>query len=221
MTQPTTTWSRHTAENPLKIAVMISGGGTTLRNLLVRIGEENLPLKIVQVISSSAKAKGIQYADEASIPCEVITVQAYPEIADFSAAIFHKCREAGVELVVMGGFLKQVAVPSDFVNRVINIHPSLIPSFCGAGYYGLRVHSAAIEYGAKVSGCTVHFVDDDYDHGPIIAQQVVAVLPDDQPEDLAARVFETECQLYPATIAAIAEGRVSVSGRKVTVRPAS
>lgn len=221
MTQPVTTWSKHTRDNPLKIAVLISGGGTTLRNLLDRIASDNLPLEIVLVISSSAKAKGLLYAESGNIPYQVITVAQHPDKADFSKAIFDACREAAAELVVMGGFLKQVAVPSDFENRVINIHPSLIPAFCGAGFYGIRVHTAVLEHGAKVSGCTVHFVDDHYDHGPIIAQHVVDVLPDDLPEDLAARVFDAECVIYPETIAAIADGRVSVAGRTVSVAPAN
>lgn len=216
-----TTWPVHTVDNPLKIAVLISGGGTTLRNLLERIREDQLPLEVVLVISSSSKAKGMAYAEEADIPCEILTVAQHPDKADFSQAIFQACREKDVELVVMGGFLKQVAVPEDFVNRVVNIHPSLIPAFCGAGFYGIRVHTAVIEHGAKVSGCTVHFVDDHYDHGPIIAQSVVDVLPSDQPTDLAARVFDAECHVYPATLAAIAEGRVTVTGRQVTVQPTS
>ncbi|GAA4439218.1 phosphoribosylglycinamide formyltransferase [Bremerella cremea] len=221
MTKPATTWSKHTPDNPLKIAVLISGGGTTLRNLLDAIEQDSLPLQVVQVISSSHKAKGMAYAEQGNIPYQVVTVQDHPEIADFSSVIFETCRQAGVELVVMGGFLKQIAVPADFENRVINIHPSLIPSFCGAGFYGIRVHTAVLEYGAKVSGCTAHFVDDHYDHGPIIAQSVVEVLTDDRPEDLAARVFEAECRLYPKTIAAIAEGRVTVSGRTVSVQPSN
>ncbi|RCS54650.1 phosphoribosylglycinamide formyltransferase [Bremerella cremea] len=219
MTQPAPIFTKHTADNPLKIAVLISGGGTTLRNLLERIEQDKLPLEVVLVVSSSRAAKGMVYAEDANIPCKIVTVQDHPEIADFSADIFHACRKAGAELVVMGGFLKQVAIPADFENRVVNIHPSLIPSFCGAGFYGSRVHMAVLEYGAKVSGCTVHFVDDHYDHGPIISQAVVDVLPDDSPQTLAERVFETECQAYPAAITALAEGRVAIAGRKVTVSP--
>lgn len=207
-----------THDNPLKIAVLISGGGTTLRNLLERIEADKLPLEVVLVISSSQKAKGMQYAEQRDIPCQVITTIDHPEIADFSGAIFHACRQAGVELVVMGGFLKQVAVPADFQNRVMNIHPSLIPAFCGAGYYGIHVHRAVLEHGAKISGCTVHFVDDHYDHGPIIAQRAVEVVPDDTPETLAARIFTAECEIYPQMIFAYAANRLHVEGRKVWVR---
>jgi phosphoribosylglycinamide formyltransferase-1 len=118
-------------------------------------------------------------------------------------------------LVVMAGFLKHVPIPADFENRVINIHPSLIPAFCGHGMYGLKVHQAALDYGAKVSGCTVHFVDNQYDHGPIIGQWPVPVADDDTAETLQARVFAAECAAYPAVLAALAQGQISVRERKV------
>ena len=120
-----------------------------------------------------------------------------------------------MQLVVMGGFLKHVLVPPDFENRVTNIHPGLIPAFCGQGFYGLHVHQSVLEYGVKVSGCTIHFVDNQYDHGPIILQRVVPVLDDDTPHSLAARVFEAECEAYPQVLQWIAEGRVHVAGRRV------
>ena len=117
----------------------------------------------------------------------------------------------------MGGFLKRVEIPDDFTLRVVNIHPSLIPAFCGRGFFGLRVHRAALDYGVKVSGCTVHFVDQQYDHGPIILQRVVPVLDDDTPQQLAARVFEAECQAYPEALRLFAAGRLHVEGRRVTI----
>ncbi len=123
-------------------------------------------------------------------------------------------------LVVMGGFLKRVTIPEDFTNRVTNIHPALIPAFCGRGYYGHRVHEAVLEYGAKLSGCTVHFADNQYDHGPVILQKAVPVLDDDTPESLAARVFEAECEAYPEALQLIADGRVRVEGRRVRILPA-
>jgi phosphoribosylglycinamide formyltransferase-1 len=118
----------------------------------------------------------------------------------------------------MGGFLRQLSIADDFENRIINIHPSLIPSFCGKGNYGKRVHQGVLDYGCKLTGCTVHFVDDDYDHGPIIAQASVPVESDDDAKSLAKRVFESECELLPAVINLIAEERVSVGGRIVSVR---
>jgi phosphoribosylglycinamide formyltransferase-1 len=200
---------------PFPIAVLISGGGTTLRNLLERIGAGTLPVQIRLVISSSASAGGLQYAEQTGIPTRVVRRREYDSPAAYSAAVFDPCRQAGVQLVVMGGFLKHVLIPDDFRNRVVNIHPGLIPSFCGQGYYCQHVHEAVLEYGAKVSGCTVHFADNQYDHGPIILQRTVPVLDDDTPDTLAARVFQQECEAYPEAIRMIAEGRVQVVGRRV------
>ncbi len=120
----------------------------------------------------------------------------------------------------MAGFLKRVTIPDDFTNRVVNIHPGLIPAFCGQGFYGQRVHQAVLDYGAKISGCTVHFADNDYDHGPVILQRAVPVLDDDTAKTLAARVFQAECAAYPEAIQLIADGRVRVEGRKVRITAA-
>ena len=117
----------------------------------------------------------------------------------------------------MAGFLKRVTIAEDFANRVTNIHPGLIPAFCGHGFYGHHVHQAVIDYGAKLSGCTVHFADNQYDHGPVILQRAVPVLDDDTADTLAARVFEAECEAYPEAIQLIAQGRVRVEGRKVRI----
>lgn len=200
----------------LPIAVLISGGGTTLKNLLSRIEAGTLPVEIKLVISSSAKAKGLLFAEDAGIATRVIREKDCDGAEAFSQAIFGAMREAGAKLVVMGGFLKFVPIPSDFENRVMNIHPGLIPAFCGKGYYGSRVHEAVLEYGAKVSGCTVHFVDNVYDHGPIILQQVVEVRDDDTPETLQQRVFAAECEALPEAIRLFAEGKLSVDDRRVT-----
>ena len=200
---------------PFNISVMISGGGTTLKNLIDRHDRNELDAQIVQVISNKAEAGGLQYAADAKIDSLVIDHRAHDDIESFSNAIFNAARLAGVDLVVMGGFLRRVAIPEDFVNRVINIHPSLIPAFCGKGNYGRRVHQAVVDYGCKISGCTVHFVDDQYDHGPIIGQRTVEVNASDTADSLAAKVFEAECELYPQVINAIATGKVQVSGRRV------
>jgi phosphoribosylglycinamide formyltransferase-1 len=201
--------------SPLPIAVLISGGGTTLRNLIERRERESLPIDIRLVISSSPSAKGLNYAAEAGIPSLVIEKKKSLSPEQYEQAMFAPCRTAGVQLVVMAGFLKHVPIPADFENRVINIHPSLIPAFCGHGMYGLKVHQAALDYGAKVSGCTVHFVDNQYDHGPIIGQWPVPVADDDTAETLQARVFAAECAAYPAVLAALAQGQISVHERKV------
>ena len=200
------------------IAVLISGGGTTLRNLIEwqRLGELNVEFSIV--ICSNPKAKGLEIAAEADIPVRLLTRKCFSDAQSHSEAVFACCREYNVQLVVMGGYLEHLLIPEDFRNRVINTHPSLIPAFCGHGFYGLRVHQAVYDMGVKLTGCTMHFVDNEYDHGPIIAQRSCPVLEGDTPESIQRRVFELECQLYPEVIDAIARNRVSVAGRKVAVR---
>ena len=200
------------------IAVLISGGGTTLRNLIAWKRMQELDAQFAVVISSRADAQGLDFAREAGIPTAVISRRAFTDGDAHSEAIFSVCREHKVRLVVMGGYLEFLKIPTDFENRVTNIHPSLIPAFCGKGFYGERVHKSVIEMGAKLSGCTVHFVDNEFDHGPIIAQRACSVLDCDTPESLQRRVAELERQLYPETINAIARGRVTIDGRKVCVR---
>jgi phosphoribosylglycinamide formyltransferase 1 len=202
----------------LKAAVFISGGGTTLKNLIEKVRSESLPLDIPLVVSSKASAGGLAIAAEAGIPSMVVTRRAGESDAEFSARNFEPCRAAEVDYVIMGGYLKHVLIPDDFAMRVVNIHPSLIPAFCGQGMYGERVHKSVLEYGAKLSGCTVHFVDNQFDHGPIILQRAVNILDDDTSESLAARVFAVECEAYPEAVRALAEGRVEVKGRRVRVR---
>ena len=184
----------------LPIAVFLSGGGRTLANLLEHQNAFGLPIDIRLVISSSSKVGGVQIAKDAEIETKVILKSKYASDEAYSEAMFGPVRESGAKLVVMAGFLKHVLIPQDFDRRVINIHPSLLPAFGGAGMYGLRVHKAAIDRGVKISGCTVHYVDNEYDHGPIINQRAVDVLPNDTPEDLAAMVFEQECELLPDAI---------------------
>jgi phosphoribosylglycinamide formyltransferase 1 len=204
---------------PFRISVLISGGGTTLRNLIEKIAAGELPVEIVLVVSSSPTARGLQFAHDAGIPSAVIERKGFADQDAFSREIFDNCRRRGAELVVMGGFLKRVTIPADFANRVVNIHPALVPAFCGEGFYGHHVHESVLEYGAKLSGCTVHFADNQYDHGPVIVQRAVPVLDDDTPDTLAARVFEAECEAYPEALRLIATGQVSVEGRRVRIRP--
>jgi phosphoribosylglycinamide formyltransferase 1 len=194
--------------HPLPIAVLISGGGTTLKNLLQVQAKGELPVEFRLVISSNPHAKGLAFATEAKIPALVIEKRKSISPEVYSAAIFDPIRSAGVELVVMGGFLKHVLIPTDFERRVINIHPSLIPQFCGHGMYGHFVHEAVLAAKAPKSGCTVHFVDNEFDHGPIILQSEVPVLADDTPETLAQRVFSAECSALPQAIRQYAAGRI-------------
>ncbi len=205
-------------QNPLRLAVLISGSGRTLKNLLVRIAAGRLDAEVRLVISSTAEAGGLQFARDAGVPWEVFSRKDFA-FQDFSQAVFDRCRAAEAEIVVLAGVLARLVIPADFENRVVNIHPALIPAFCGQGLYGHHVHQAALDYGVKLSGCTVHFVDNQYDHGPVILQKAVPVLDDDTPETLAARVFEAETEAYPEALQLIACGRVQVVGRRVRVAP--
>jgi formyltetrahydrofolate-dependent phosphoribosylglycinamide formyltransferase len=205
------------ATSPFRIAVLISGGGTTLKNLIAKINAGQLPLEIGLVVSSSPTAKGLQYAADAKIPSVVIERNPFADQDAFSQKIFDHCRAMKIDLVVMAGFLKRITIPEDFADRVVNIHPALIPAFCGHGFYGHHVHEAVLEYGAKLSGCTVHYADNQYDHGPVIVQKAVPVLDDDTPDTLAARVFEAECEAYPEALRLIATGRATLDGRRVRI----
>lgn len=204
----------------LRLAVLISGTGRTLKNFMDHIEAGTLSAEIPVVIASAANAAGLQYAEEsATIDIEIVERSQFDSLREFSEANFEVCRRARVDFVVLAGYLKYLEIPKDFENRVLNIHPSLIPSFCGRGFYGNIVHAKAIEYGVKISGCTVHFVDQDYDSGPIILQKAVEVKEDDTPDTLNQRIFEAECVAYPEAIELLAEGRVTVQGRIVRIAP--
>jgi phosphoribosylglycinamide formyltransferase 1 len=205
--------------SPLRIAVLLSGSGTTLQNLLDQSTDGRLPAKVVHVVSNRVDALGLMRAEVAGVPTTVVERKTCSSRAEFSQRIFDACRAAAAELVCMGGFLQLVEIPPDFMGRVFNIHPSLIPAFSGKGFHGRHVHEAALAMGVKVSGCTIHFADNEYDHGPIVLQRVVPVLDDDTPEVLAARIFEQECEAYPEAIQLFADGRLQIEGRRVRVLP--
>ena len=208
----------------LRLAVLISGSGRTLKNFIDLSAAGALPVDIRLVISNTAKAGGLEFAQEAGIPTQVVRRGDFPEGTagdkPFGDAIFAPCREAGVDYVAMAGFLKLVPVPDDFAGRVLNIHPALIPAFCGAGMYGHHVHQAVLDAGVKVTGCTIHFVDNQYDHGPIIWQQPVPVFADDTADTLAKRVFEAEKEAYPHVLKLLATGRVELAGGRAAIRKA-
>lgn len=203
--------------SPLPIAVLISGGGTTLRNLIRCRSNGQLDVEFKLVISGWTGAAGLGYANDANIPTAIVSRKKFANPAEHSERVFQLCRDQGVQLVVMGGYLDHLLIAPDFRNRVVNIHPSLIPAFSGKGFYGMNVHRAALQWGVKVSGCTVHFVDDEFDHGPIIAQQTCPVEINDSPESLQSRVFAVECELLPKVLQMIAQGRVSVAGNRVSI----
>jgi len=203
------------------IAVLISGGGTTLKNLIAVQNSGTANWRISSVISNNPNAKGLAFAKDEDIQHCVVNHRDFADEDEFSTAVYAAIEnfENKPDLIVMGGFLRRLNISQEYKNKIINIHPSLIPAFCGKGNYGSRVHQSVIDYGCKLTGCTVHFVDNEYDHGPIIAQRSVPVENDDSIATLAARVFATECELLPEVISKIAAGRVSLSGRNVIIKP--
>ncbi len=203
---------------PIRLGVLISGGGTTLANFVEQIAAGELSAEIPLVIASRADCGGIARARKAGLRCEVVERKALASVTEFSQVVFALCREARVDLVTLAGFLSLIEIPADFEYRVMNIHPALIPAFCGAGFYGHKVHEAVLARGAKLSGCTIHFADNHYDHGPIIVQSAVNVLDDDTADTLAARVFTAECRAYPEAIRLYAQGRLEITGNRVIIR---
>jgi len=202
---------------PIRLAVCVSGEGTTLQNLIQRIRSRRLKAEIVQVVASRPRIGAIARAEAAGIPLALANYHARSR-AEFSASVFDPIRHSKSDLVILGGFLSLLTIPPTYKGRVINVHPSLIPAFCGRGYYGSKVHQSVLESGVKLSGCTVHFVDETYDNGPIILQRAVPVLEGDTVEMLADRVFNEECKALPDAISLYAEGRLELDGRRVHVK---
>jgi phosphoribosylglycinamide formyltransferase 1 len=202
---------------PIRLAVCVSGEGTTLQNLIDRIKSRKLRAEIVQVVASRPRIGAIARAEAARIPLALANYHARSP-AEFSKSVFNPIRHSHSDLVILAGFLALLRIPPDYQGRVINVHPSLIPAFCGKGFYGSKVHNAVLESGVKVSGCTVHFVDDSYDRGPIIIQRPVPVIENDTAQTLAARVFKEECKALPDAITLYAEGGLEIHGRRVAVR---
>lgn len=205
----------------LRIAVLVSGGGTNLQAIMDSIREGKIQdAEIVTVISNNKGAYALERARKYGAEGLLIAPRDYPSREDFNQALLEALLERKIDLVVLAGYLVVVppCVIHAFENRIINIHPSLIPSFCGTGCYGLHVHEKALERGVKISGATVHFVDEGTDTGPIIMQKAVAVEDHDTPETLQRRIMEqAEWIILPETIGLIAQGKVHVEGRKVTI----
>lgn len=189
------------------LALFLSGGGGNAANLLRACREGRVPARPVIAISSSSKAAGVDRLAAEGLPVEVLLRSGFADDAAFSEACLARAEQAGAELVCLCGWLKKLVLPARWQGRILNIHPALLPAFGGAGMYGMHVHRAVLEAGATVSGPTVHLVDDEYDHGRILAQRPVAVLPGDAPEDLQARVYAAEMELYPEALARFLEGR--------------
>lgn len=207
----------------LRIGVMVSGGGTNLQAIIDAVAQRKVTnTEIVAVISNNKNAYALERAKKAGIEAVCISPKDFDSREEFNEKLIEKIDSLQLDLIVLAGCL--VVLPEKLIkkypNKIINIHPSLIPSFCGTGYYGLKVHEKALERGVKVTGATCHFVDAGTDTGPIIFQQPVEVMEDDTPETLQRRVMEqAEWVILPKAIHAIANGRVTVEGNKVKVKP--
>jgi phosphoribosylglycinamide formyltransferase-1 len=203
----------------LDLAVLLSGSGRTLENLQAAIEAGRLSARIAAVISSKPEAYGLTRARQHGLNAFAVSRRQYDTLAAFNTAINEILGRYTIDLVVLAGFLSLYRPPPALTGKVMNIHPALLPAFGGKGLYGARVHRAVLDAGVKVSGCTVHFADEQYDHGPIILQQAVSVEDDDTVDTLAARVFAAECDLYPQAIQLFAENRLRLEGRRVRILP--
>ena len=206
---------------PKRIAVLVSGGGTNLQALLDAQGRGELVNgRIAAVISSNPSAYALERARAAGVPSYVVPRRDYPSSQAMTVALTKTLQSLDIDLVVLAGFMTILTgeLFQAFPEAVINVHPSLIPSFCGAGCYGLHVHEKALEYGVKVSGATVHFVTEECDAGPIILQKAVDVLPGDTPELLQRRIMEQcEWKLLPRAVSLFGQGRLKLEGRTVRI----
>ncbi len=199
--------------SPLRLAGLVSGGGRTILNLHAGIARGDLAAELAVVISSRSDAAAVARCREVGLAVEVVERRRLTAEA-FHARIADVLRAARVDLVCMAGFLSYWEIPGDFAGRVINIHPALLPKFGGKGFYGRRVHEAVLAAGETESGCTVHFADDQYDHGPPILQRRVPVLAGDTADTLAARVFAEECRAYPQAVRMFVDGRLPLPDRQ-------
>lgn len=205
----------------LRIAVLLSGSGRTLKNLLDRAAAGTLAIEIPIVISSRRAVRGVDIARAAGIETHVVTRRDAPSPGELSARVKELLAPHDIDLICLAGYLSMLEVLPEWRGKILNIHPSLLPLFGGRGMYGHHVHEAVLASGMRVSGCSVHIVNEEYDAGPIVAQRCVPVLPGDTVESLAARVFDAECKLYPEALQLFIEGRVELSEDAVSILPAN
>jgi formyltetrahydrofolate-dependent phosphoribosylglycinamide formyltransferase len=203
----------------LQLGALISGGGRTLMNLADRIDDGSLPAAVALVIASRSDAAGVHLARQRGLEVRIARRRDFDSERSLHDAITAWLAERGVGLVCLCGYLRWLRLDPPFEGRAMNIHPALLPDFGGHGMYGLRVHRAVLDSGATTSGCTVHFVDNTYDHGPIILQRTCPVLPDDDEHTLAGRVFELECQAYPEAVSLFAARRLRLENDRVKIAP--
>ena len=206
-------------EKPIILGVLLSGGGRTLLNILDNIKAGQLNAIVSIVISSLSTVAGVGRARNAGLNVKIIRKKDYPEIEEFSKRIEQELAVANVDLVIQAGWLCLWKIPERYENRVMNIHPALLPSFGGKGMYGHHVHEAVLKAGCKISGCTVHFCTNEYDKGPIIVQRACPAFDSDTPDILAARVFEQECIAYPEAIKLFAANKLHIHDGIVKIKP--
>ena len=204
----------------VKIGVLISGSGTNLQSLIDNTEKGNINGIITVVISNRKDAFGLERARRHGIDAVYVRQKDYESFDKFNDAITDELKSRGVELVVLAGYLKILTRKfiEEYKNRIINIHPSLIPAFCGGEYYGIKVHEEAINYGVKLSGATVHFVDEGADTGPIIIQEAIEVSCEDTAETLQQKVLKIEHKILPLAVKYYCEGKIQISGRKVNIK---
>jgi len=204
---------------PVRLGILLSGSGRTLENILKEIDGGRLAglAEVVVVIASRPGIRGIEIGEKAGVPVHLVRRKDFENVGAYSDAMVQILDEAEVDLVCLAGFLSYWILPDRYLGRVMNIHPALLPSFGGTGMYGHHVHEAVLGRGCKVSGCTVHFVNNEYDAGPIILQRPVPAYAEDTPDVLAARVFREECIAFPEAIRLFAEGRLTIDGQVVHV----
>lgn len=202
-----------------RFAVLASGGGTDFQSLIDACAAGRIDAEICLLIAGRPDIYAIERAKQAGIPVQVVRKGDYEDTAAFDEAILQALRDSRADFAVLAGYLSILGKQTidAYENRIINIHPALIPSFCGMGYYGDRVHKAVVEAGVKLSGATVHFVNEEADAGPIILQESVPVYAEDTPDDVAARVLELEHKLLPRAVALMAAGKLRVENNKVYV----
>lgn len=206
-------------DQKLQVAVLLSGSGRTLENFLARIRAGSLAIRVPVVISSREKVRGVDVARTAGIETHIVTRRDAPDPAELSARVKALLAPHQVDIIVLAGYLLKLEILPEWRGKILNIHPSLLPLFGGKGMYGHHVHEAVLASGMKVSGCSVHIVTEEYDAGPIVAQRCVPIKPGDSADTLGARVFDAECDLYPAALQMFADGRVHSSGDRVEFLP--
>lgn len=204
----------------VKIGVLISGSGTNLQSIIDNIHNKNINGEITVVISNKKDAYGLERATKNNIDAVYVNQKNYDNFEQFNDVIINELKIHGVELVVLAGYLKILSSKfiEEYRNRIINIHPSLIPSFCGKGFYGIKVHEAVIDYGVKISGATVHFVDEGADTGPIIIQEAVEIKNNDTAYTLQQKILLIEHKILPLAVKYYCQGRIQVCGRIVKIK---